>query len=79
MKAIRKIMDATQLISVMDIPQHLHSCKVEVTIRPLSKPEVPLRKNESMMGFLKDYANSALIEQEKNAWELHLKEKYGTV
>ncbi|MDR1918781.1 MAG: hypothetical protein LBQ65_03925 [Tannerellaceae bacterium] len=78
MKTIRKIMDADQLLSVMDIPQQFYSSKVEVTIRPLPKPEAPLRKNESMMGFLKDYANPALVEQEKNAWELHLKEKYGT-
>jgi hypothetical protein len=29
-----------------------------------------------MKGFLKDYANPALIEQEKKAWEINVKEKY---
>jgi hypothetical protein len=30
-----------------------------------------------MKGYLKQYANPALIEQEKNAWTINLQEKFG--
>lgn len=38
-----------------------------------------INKTKSAKGFLKDYANPALVEQEKNAWRMHLQEKYATV
>jgi hypothetical protein len=79
MEAIREIMDASRLTPVMDIPQHLRSSKVEVIVLPLPKQEGSPRNGKNMMGFLKEYADLALVEREKEAWELHLKEKYGTV
>jgi hypothetical protein len=43
--------------------------------KPIIKKEPTIRKSKSMMGFLKNYANPALVSMEKNAWELHLQEK----
>jgi hypothetical protein len=79
MEAIREIMDAERLIPIMDIPVRMRNIKVEVIVLPLVKNNTSTHKAKSMMGFLKDYANSALVEQEKNAWGVHLQEKYGTV
>jgi hypothetical protein len=79
MEAYREIIDASRLMSVMNIPNRLQNSRVEVIVLPLQSATTLVQSAESMMGCLKDYANPALIEQEKSAWELHLKEKYGTL
>ena len=71
MLAYREIIDAKRLLSVMQIPHTSLSEKFEVIVIPVksrSKSEV---ERKSAMGFLKNYANPALAEHEKSAWELH--------
>ncbi|MDR0844990.1 MAG: hypothetical protein LBN71_07185 [Tannerella sp.] len=67
MEAIREIMDVERLKSIIDIPLWMQNTKVEVIVLPLAKNNASTHKTRSMMGFLKDYANPALVEQEKNA------------
>jgi hypothetical protein len=79
MEAIREIMDVERLMSIINIPPYMQNTKVEVIILPLTKKDAPIHQSKSMMGFLKNYANPALVPMEKSAWELHLQEKYGTI
>jgi hypothetical protein len=66
-------------MSVMNIPNELRNTRVEVIILPFQPVSHPVKSAESMLGCLKEYANPALEEKEKSAWELHVKEKYGTL
>jgi hypothetical protein len=77
MEVIRKIMYAQQLSPIMHIPPQMQNRQVEVTISLLLETKEPARTVNSMKGYLKQYANPALITQEKNAWTANLKEKYG--
>lgn len=65
MNAYSEIMDAARLIPVMNIPIEMRDSRVEVIVLPI-KTSTPLAKPaESMMGYLKQYANTALAAQEK--------------
>lgn len=77
MKTYRKIMDAKQLLPVMQLPDFLHNEKVEIIVTPLVKRKKKSVKRKSAMGLLKEFADPALMEQEKQAWERHVKDKYG--
>jgi hypothetical protein len=50
-------------------------------LHPTIEAALPTKKQtaESMMGCLKKYANPALVPQERQAWSINVKEKYGTV
>ncbi|MDR0694316.1 MAG: hypothetical protein LBF81_03335 [Prevotellaceae bacterium] len=76
---IRKIMHAQQLSPIMPIPPQMQNIRVEVIVLPVVKTNKVSHTAENMKGYLKQYANPALIEQEKNAWTLNLKEKYGNL
>jgi hypothetical protein len=72
MEVIRKIMYAQQLSPIMHIPPQMQNHRVEVIISPLLETKEPARTANSMKGYLKQYANPALITQEKNAWAANL-------
>jgi hypothetical protein len=79
MEMIRKIMPAQQLSPIMHIPPQMQNSRVEVIVLPVVDTKAPPRATDTMKGYLKQYANPALIEQEKNAWTINLKEKYGAL
>ncbi|MDR3367248.1 MAG: hypothetical protein LBO71_09840 [Prevotellaceae bacterium] len=77
---VRTIMHAQQLSSVMQLPLQMQNGKVEVIVLPVVEAKEALeafRATGSMKGCLRQYANPALAEQEKNAWAINVKEKYG--
>jgi hypothetical protein len=58
----------------------LFNREVELIVLPETEEKKPFSKTpKSMKGVLKAYANPALIEHEKFAWETNVKEKYGAV
>jgi len=73
MKAIRKIIDANQLSSIIDLPDTMRNQKVEIIILPTTEN---IHQPQSMKGILKKYANPKLIAQEKSAWENAIIKKY---
>jgi hypothetical protein len=79
MEMIRKIMHAQQLSPIMHIPSQMQNSRVEVIILPVLEAKKSSRDTDNMKGYLKQYANPALIEQERDAWTINLKEKYGNL
>jgi hypothetical protein len=79
MAAIRKIIQAQQLLPIMPLPPQMQNSRVEIIVLPVVEAKESLHAAESMKGYLKQYANPALIEQEKSAWTLNLKEKHGNL
>ncbi|MDR3350843.1 MAG: hypothetical protein LBN98_04255 [Prevotellaceae bacterium] len=79
MEIIRKIMQAEQLSPVMYIPPQMQDKRVEVIVLPVVEAATSSPATDNMKGYLKQYANPALMEQEKNAWAMNLKEKYGNL
>jgi hypothetical protein len=63
----------------MHIPPQMQNSRVEVIVLPVVEAKESFHVAESMKGYLKQYANPTLMEQEKNAWALNLKEKYGNL
>jgi len=76
MEAVREIIDADSLMPVIALPDYMKNQKVEVIVLSIS-PETTRKPVKSMKGFLREYANPALIEKEKDAWGIAVKEKYG--
>ena len=79
MEAVRLTMNSTRLASIIDLPTTLRDCEVEVIVLPKSeepKEMPPNSERVSMMGCLRQYANPALREMEKGAWEQAAVEKY---
>ena len=82
MEAIRTILNSAQLTSIIDLPLALRDREVEVIVLPtqtvphLEKPDSDESCVGSVMGILKEYANPALRELEKGAWERAAVEKY---
>jgi len=75
MEALRKVVDGTDLIKIIDVPESFKKKKLEVIIIPLdeeSANQVELKRP----GALKDYKREGLIEKEKTAWEIAVREKY---
>jgi len=80
MEAVRKIMNVSDLSPIINLPwQKNGNMQVEVIVFPFNVEEKEQfsKVSKSMKGALKSYANPALIEQEKYAWEINVKEKYG--
>jgi hypothetical protein len=68
MEAIRKIIDAQHLLTIIDLPEHMKDGRVELIILPIAESEPRVSATKSMKGFLREYANPSLAEQEKEAW-----------
>jgi len=82
MQAVRKIMDMSDVSPFINLPwRNNGNAQVEVIVFPFpTKEKRGLSATpKTMKGALKAYANPALIEQEKFAWEMNVKEKYGNI
>jgi hypothetical protein len=81
MELVRKTISANILASIMDLPWTLKDLQVEVIVIPQVKETTQHQEVsiESMEGCLKEYANPALWEKEKHAWENNILEKYGNI
>ena len=79
MEAIRTTMNSARLMPIIDLPAALRDREVDVIVLPKaekSQSRPPVSERESMMGCLSEYANPALRELEKGAWEQAAVEKY---
>ena len=76
MEAIRMTMNSARLAPIIDLPVTLQDQEVEVFVRSTQSPDDGKPKVKSIMGILKEYANPALRELEKGAWERAAVEKY---
>lgn len=74
MHVVRKILKGTDLKNVVDIPSSLLNKSLELIIIPIEEQEEKKKNKKSLSGFLSKYANSDLIEREKNAWYEEAKE-----
>ncbi|MCL2328747.1 MAG: hypothetical protein FWC39_09605 [Bacteroidetes bacterium] len=82
MQAVRQIMNMSDVSPFINLPwQNNGDMWVEVLVFPFQSKEEKVQSTtpKSMKGALKAYANPALIEQEKFAWEMNVKEKYGNI
>ena len=81
MEAIREIVRADMLLPFINLPWKSKDLQVEVIVIPQMKESSQPRKVtvESLEGCLKEYANPALWEKEKLAWENATIEKYGNI
>jgi len=82
MQAVRKIMNMSDVSPFINLPwRNNGDMQVEVLVLPFQTREKNrlLTTSKSMKGALKAYANPALIKQEKFAWEMNVKEKYGNI
>jgi hypothetical protein len=75
LEAVRKIIDARQLAPIIELPEHMRDSRVELIILTLPA-ETAGRESLSMKGALRAYANPALTELEKTAWESAVAEKH---
>ena len=79
METLRITMDSARLAPIIDLPAALRDREVEVVVRSkMEKPKdrPPDSERKSMMGCLREYANPALWELEKEAWAQAAVEKY---
>lgn len=79
MEAIRTIIDAERLATIIDLPDSMRHRQVEVIVLPQTnekETENPNFERKSMMGCLSEYADPTLWEQEEGAWERAAVEKY---
>lgn len=80
MEAVRYIQKITSdSLIIKDMGKYLGK-QVEIIIFPLDQDTQPERPDEikRVRGFLHKYANPSLIEKEKSAWQLAVKEKHAT-
>ena len=73
MEFVRKVVNGSDLINVIDIPNSLINKKVEVLVLPIEEKK-KTKKKKSLAGFLAKYANPSLIETEENIWLEEAKE-----
>ena len=82
METLRMTMNSTRLAPIIDLPIALRDREVEIIVKPAQsvsdtkKPDDGKTKVKSIKGILKEYANPALRELEKGAWERAAVEKY---
>ncbi len=80
MEAVRKIVNASLLAPIINLPWKAKGLQVEVIVMPVNDTtESAHSSGTSIKGCLKAYANIALTEQEKHAWKEHAAEKYGAL
>ena len=81
MEAVRTILSAERLSTLINLPWNLTNLQVEIIVIPIAekttqRSEVSI---ESLEGCLQSYANPALWEKEQYAWENNIIEKYGNI
>ena len=74
MEFVRKVVNGTDLINVIDMPNSLINRKVEILVLPIEEKQKKAKKKKSLAGFLSKYANPSLIEKEENIWLEEAKE-----
>lgn len=74
MEFIRKVVNGTDLINVIDMPKSLINKKVEILILPIEEKQKKIKRKKSIAGFLAKYANPSLIEKEGDIWLEEAKE-----
>ena len=74
MEFVRKIVNSTELVNVIDIPKALVNKKVEILVLPIEENKKKTNKKRTATGFLSKYANPKLIEQEEGIWQKEAKE-----
>lgn len=74
MEFVRKVVNGSDLVNVIDIPNSLINRKVEILILPVDEKQKKIKKKKSIAGFLAKYANPNLIEKEENIWLEEAKE-----
>lgn len=68
MDFVRRVVNGTDLINVIDIPNSMVDGKVEILIFPIEGSKKKAKKKKSLAGFLSKYANTKLIEKEDEIW-----------
>ncbi len=80
MEAVRKIVDAGLLARIIDLPWETKNMRVEIIVMPFGETaESTGLPTVSLKGRLKEYADPALVEKERQAWGNHTAQKYGIV
>jgi hypothetical protein len=80
MEAIRKILPAEVMSTLVDLPWKSKNMKVEVIVMPVDEAVAAMRApDKSLKGRLKAYADPTLAGKEGAAWAEHIAKKYGTV
>ena len=74
MEFVRKVINGTDLMNVVEIPSSLINKKVEILIFPIEENKKKTKRKKSLAGFLSKYANTKLIEKENNIWYEEAKE-----
>lgn len=74
MEFVRKVVNGSDLINVIDMPNSLINRKVEILVFPIEDNKKKLKKKKSLAGFLSKYANPSLMEKEENVWMEEAKE-----
>lgn len=69
MDYLRQTIDSDKLGDVLNLPLSLRNKRVEVIILPAEDTPAGQPQAGTAFGCLKQYANPALIAQEKGAWE----------
>ncbi len=77
MQFFHKIVNSSLLENIINLPIEMKNKDVEIILRPISKKDSAVENNTTLFGFLSNYQNDKMIENEKNAWEIAMKEKYG--
>jgi hypothetical protein len=79
MEAIRKVVQADILATVIDLPWTNRNMKVEVIVLPVGEmtPTTCSSGEKSLKGILKKYADPTLLEKEQGVWSAQISEKYG--
>jgi hypothetical protein len=81
MEAVRKIMNADALAPLIDLPWKGKDMKVEIIVMPAPETarQTSADAGASLKGRLREYANPALAERERRAWEDNAVAKYGAL
>lgn len=74
MEFVRKVVNGTDLESVVEMPSSLINRKVEILIFPVEETKKQNKRKKSIAGFLSKYANPDLINKEENIWMEEAKE-----
>ena len=77
MEAIRSIQTVANGAVYLQLPRQFWGQEVEIIVLPSVKQAMqPSTRKKSLRGSLKRYANPALMEQEQDAWQASVGEKY---
>jgi hypothetical protein len=80
MEAVRKILPASVISPLVELPWRSKDMRVEVIVMPVDETAATMRApGKSLMGRLRAYANPELLEKEHTAWSDITAEKHGTL